>query len=103
MYRSKEERLVEKKLNSADADSETPRRLPHGTYVLHWPGCAQEGDQLLRKEWQWHDSRRRICSRHPLRSGPLDENTAAAVDGGDGSHGIHRVDLRSFCSHMPPR
>src|SRR5580704_1613050 len=49
MYRSKEERLVYKKLNSADADSETPRRLPHATYVLHRTGCSQAEDQLLRE------------------------------------------------------
>src|SRR5258708_1604163 len=40
------------------ADSETPRRLPHADYVLHRAGCSQEDDQLLRKGWQWHDSRR---------------------------------------------
>src|SRR5713226_8518 len=31
------------------ADSETPRRLPHATYVLHRAGCSQEDDQLLRE------------------------------------------------------
>src|SRR6266404_9277046 len=46
------------------ADSETPRRLPHADYVLHRAGCSQEDDQLLRKGWRWHDSRRRYDSRH---------------------------------------
>src|SRR5580765_6805076 len=95
MYRSEEERLVYKKLNSAPADSETPRRLPHGTYVLHRPGCAQAEDQLLRERWQWHDSRRRIASRHTHGPGPLDESIAATVECGDGSHDVHRLDLRS--------
>src|SRR6266404_9686595 len=52
------------KLNSADADSETPRRLPHGTYVLHRPGCSQAKDQLLCKGQRWQGVRRRIASRH---------------------------------------
>ena len=41
------------------------------------------------------DSLRGYDSRHPLGPGPLDENTAAALDRGDGSHGFHRLDLRS--------
>ncbi len=36
-------------------------------------------------------------------SGPLDEDSAAAVDRGDGSHHVYRVDLRSPASRMPPR
>jgi hypothetical protein len=44
------------KLNSADADSETPRRHPHGTYVLHRTGCSQAEDQLLRQRWPWHET-----------------------------------------------
>src|SRR6266852_1313951 len=51
---------------SDQADSETPRRLPHADYVLHRAGCSQEDDQLLREGWQWHDSRRRFSSRHTL-------------------------------------
>jgi hypothetical protein len=41
---------------SDQADSETPRRLPHATYVLHRTGCSQEDDQLLREGRQWRDS-----------------------------------------------
>src|ERR1700758_4622337 len=48
---------------SEQADSETPRRLPHATYVLHRPGCAQAQDQLLRERPAWCDSLRRIDSR----------------------------------------
>src|SRR5258708_25319306 len=79
---------------SDQADSETPRRLPHADYVLHRTGCAQEDDQLLREGWQWHDARRRYDPGHTFGPGPLDENIAAAVDRGDGSHGFYRVDLR---------
>ena len=35
------------KLNSADADSEAPRRLTQGGFALHRTGCSQEDDQLL--------------------------------------------------------
>src|SRR6266436_7101937 len=83
------------RLNSADADSETPRRLPHGSYVLHRTGCSQAKDQLLREGQQWQDLRRRIASRHTHGPGPLDENAATAVERGDGSDHVHRLDLRS--------
>src|ERR1700719_94898 len=82
------------KLNSADADSETPRRLPHGTYVLHRAGCSQAEDQLLREGQRWQGVLRRIALRHAPGPGRLDENTAAAVERGDGSDHVHRVDLR---------
>src|SRR5271154_1720745 len=48
---------------SEQADSETPRRLPHGTYVLHRTGCSQAEDQLLREGPQWPASRRRLAAR----------------------------------------
>src|SRR6266850_2437710 len=63
----------------------TPRRLPHADYVLHRVGCSEEDDQLLREGRQRRHSRRRYDSRHTLWPGPLDENTAAAVDSGDGA------------------
>src|SRR6266478_4012916 len=46
------------------ADSETPRRLLHGTSVLHRAGCSQAEDQLLRKGRHWQGLRRGIASRH---------------------------------------
>src|SRR5579862_3814727 len=102
MYRSEEERLVQKKLNSADADSETPRRLPHATYVLHRPGCSQAEDQLLREGRQRPDSRRGLDFRHTSGVGPLDAIASAAVERGNGSDDVHRLDLRSSqatCRH----
>src|ERR1700691_6006680 len=84
-----------KKLNSADADSETPRRLPHATYVLHWPGCSQAEDQLLREGRQRPDSRRGFDFRHTSGSGSLDAIAAAAVERSDGSDDVHGLDLRS--------
>src|SRR5215470_14467914 len=83
---------------SEPADSETPRRLPHADYVLHRTGCSQASDQLLRKGSEWPDLRRRVCSRNTPRSESVDENTAAAVDGGDGSDGLQRMDLRSLAT-----
>jgi hypothetical protein len=37
------------------ADPDTPRRLPHGTYVLHRPVCSQADHQLLHERQQWQD------------------------------------------------
>src|SRR4029077_8393203 len=51
---------------SDEADSETPRRLPHADYVLHRTGCAQEDDQLLREGREWPRLRRRLSSRHTI-------------------------------------
>src|ERR1700733_1171679 len=94
MYRSKAGALGVEKLNSADADSETPRRLPHATYVLHRTGCSQAQDQLLREGRQWPDSCRRIDFRHTSGAGPLDAIASAAVERGDGSDDVHGLDLR---------
>src|SRR5258708_1201266 len=82
-------------LNSATPLIQTqPRRLPHGKYVLHWLGCSQENDQLLREGWKRPDSCRRQDSSNALRPGPMDEDSPPAVDGSDGSHPLHRLDLR---------
>src|ERR1700722_6855063 len=80
------------------ADSETTKEAPHAEYVLHWPGCSQENDQLLREGRQRPHSRARHDSRHSIGPGPMDENPSAAVDGGDGSDPFHRLDLRSSAS-----
>src|SRR3984885_16268175 len=95
MYRSKAGALGVEKLNSADADSEIPRRLPHATYVLHRTGCSQAQDQLLREGRQWPDSRRGFDFRHASGPGPLDAIAPAAVERGDGSDDVHGLDLRS--------
>src|SRR5579862_9044984 len=70
---------------SDPADSETTKEAPHAEYVLHWPGCSQENDQLLREGRQRPHSLPGINSRHPTGPGSVDENTSAAVDGGDGT------------------
>src|SRR6516162_41932 len=55
-----------------------PRRLPHAKYVLHRFRCSQEKDQVLRKGWKRHRSRRRCHSRHTMGSGQMDEDASAA-------------------------
>jgi hypothetical protein len=47
---------------------------------------------------KWRDSRRRYDSRYPPGPGPLDENTAAAVDRSDGGYGFYGVDPRSLAA-----
>src|SRR5260370_61480 len=87
------------KLNSATAlIQRQPRRLPHAKYVLHRLGCSQEIDQLLREGCKWSDSCRRRDSCNTIRSGQMDEDSPTAVDGGDGSHPLHGLDLRSSAS-----
>src|SRR6266436_2613213 len=87
------------KLNSATAlIQRQPRRLLHAKYVLHRLGCSQENDQLLCEGWQRADSRVRRDSRHTIGLGPLDENSPATVDGGDGSDHLYGLDLRSSAS-----
>src|SRR6516164_2251758 len=72
-----------------------PRRLPHAEYVLPRTGCSQEKDQLLCEGWQRANSLAGHDSRHTIAPGPSDEDASAAVDSGDGSHPLHRLDLRS--------
>src|ERR1700733_2617130 len=95
MYRSKAGALGVEKLNSADADSETPRRLPHATYVLHRTGCSQAEDQLLREGRQRPDSRQRIDFRHTSGPGPLNASAVAAVERSNGGDHVQGLDLRN--------
>src|SRR5712692_8302299 len=86
-------------LNSATPPTQSqPRRLLDGQYVLHRPGCSQENDQLLREGWKRPDSRRGRDSRNTIRLEPLDEDSAEAVDGSDGSYPIHGMDLQPCAS-----
>jgi len=55
-----------KKLNSAEADSDTPRMLPDGTYVLDRAGCSQAEDQFLREGEWWQGVLRRIALSHAI-------------------------------------
>jgi transposase len=64
-------------------------------YVLRGAGRSQENDQLLRERRQRPYPPRRHHSRHSNGSGPMDEDPSAAVDGGHGSDGFYRLDLRS--------
>src|SRR5215470_13257955 len=77
------------------ADSQTTKEAPPCRDVLHRFGCSQEKDQLLRKGWKWQRSHRRCNSCHTIGPGQMDEDASAAVDSSDGSHYLHRLDLRS--------
>src|SRR3989442_12144690 len=91
------------KLNSATAlIQRQPRRLLHAKYVLHRLGCSQENDQILCEGWQRADSLAGGDSRHTIGLGPLDENSPATVDGGDGRDHLHGLDLRSSASAPTP-
>src|ERR1700694_6271864 len=80
---------------SDHVESETTKEAPHGKYVLHRLRRSQENDQLLREGCQRSDSCRRQDSSNTLRPGPVDEDSPPAVDGSDGRHHLHRLDLRS--------
>jgi hypothetical protein len=58
----------------------------------------KKNDQLLREGQQRPYPCRRRDSHNTIRSGHLDEETAAAVDGCDGSDYLHGLDLRSPAS-----
>src|SRR5258707_393552 len=80
---------------SDHVESETTKEAPHGKYVLHWLRRSQENDQLLREGCKRPNSRRRQDFGDTLRPGPVDEDSSPAVDGSNGSHHLHRLDLRS--------
>src|SRR6266705_4242091 len=68
------------------------------TYVLHRTGCSQEDDQLLRQGCERSGSQGRQGWGNAMGTGRLDEHASATLDGGDGSHHFHRLDLRSSTS-----
>jgi hypothetical protein len=47
----------------------TTTEAPHRTYVLHWAGCSQEDDQLLRQRCQRSDpSRGQDCRDYAIKT-----------------------------------
>src|SRR5213594_3404831 len=94
--KSSEERVVYKKAElNRNVDSENNHGGSSRTYVLHRAGCSQEDDQLLRQGCEWSSSPGRQAWGNAPRAGHLDENSAAALDGGDGGNDLPRLDLRS--------
>src|SRR5215467_6315179 len=98
MYRSRRSAWCTKAELSQRADSETTEEAPHGKYVLHRLRCSQESDQFLREGCERSNSRARPNPCHAQLPGPLDENPPWAVEGSNGSHHVHRLDLRSSAS-----
>src|SRR5208337_291355 len=101
MYRSGRSAWCTNAELSDPADSETTKEAPHGKYVLHRLRCSQEIDQLLRERCERSNSCARQDCCHALRPGRVDENASRAVDGSNGSHYVHGLDLRS--SEAPRR
>src|SRR5207244_4827020 len=88
-------RGVEKAELNGNVDSDNNHGGSSRTYVLHRAGCSQEDDQLLRQGCEWSSSPGRQAWGNAPRAGHLDENSAAALDGGDGGNDLHRLALRS--------
>src|SRR6266498_5005794 len=80
---------------SGDADSENNHGGSSRTYVLHRTGCSQEDDQLLRQGCERSGSPGRKSWCDTLGTGCVDEDSSAALDGGDGGNDFHWLDLRS--------
>src|SRR6266498_573278 len=88
-------RGVQKAELSGDADSENNHGGSSRTYVLHRTGCSQEDDQLLRQGCERSGSPGRKSWCDTLGTGCVDEDSSAALDGGDGGNDFHWLDLRS--------
>src|SRR5271166_3799926 len=67
---------------------------PHRDYVLHWTGCSQEDDQLLREGRSWPCAPGRLGWIDSPRTGWLDPDDAAAAHDRHGSDDLYLVDLR---------
>src|SRR5579864_620571 len=91
-------RGVEKAELNGNVDSDNDHGGSSKTYVLHWTRCSQEDDQLLRQGCKRSGAPGRQGWGNAMGTGRLDEHASATLDGGDGSHDFHRLDLRSSTS-----
>src|SRR5437879_8611996 len=91
-------RGLEKAELNGNVDSENNHGGSSRTYVLHWTGCSQEDDQLLRQGCQRSGSPGRPGRSNTLGTGRLDEDASATLGGGHGSNDFHRLELRSSTS-----
>src|SRR5205814_5282917 len=87
-------RGVEKAELNGNVDSDYDHGGSSRTYVLHRARSSQEDDQLLRQGCERSGSPGRQGWGNATGTGRLDEHTSATLDGGDGSHDFHRLDLR---------
>ena len=83
------------RLNSAEADSETTKEAPlrDSMYYMAWTFTRRR--LAIASRIRAENLRRRRDFGHASRSGRLDEWSTATLDSGDGSHHVHRLDLRS--------
>src|SRR5438128_4859580 len=86
MLSQRRARGIEKAELNGNVDSDNNHGGSSRTYVLHRTGCSQEDDQLLRQGCEWSSSPGRQAWGNAPRAGHLDENSAAALDGGDGGN-----------------
>src|ERR1700760_4595059 len=98
-----EEPVVLHRLNSATTlIQRTTTEAPDDDYELYRIGRSQEDDQLLREGREWPDTAGRQDQVNPTRAGLLDEDSAPAVDRGDGGDDLQRLDLRSPAAACHP-
>src|SRR5215470_2070889 len=86
---------------NGNVDSENDHGGSPRTHVLHRTRCSQENDQLLRQGCERADSSRWQDRCNKTRTRHLDEDSPTALDGGDGSNDLHRLDLRSPIAACP--
>src|SRR5437867_7428711 len=91
-------RGVEKAELNGNVDSDNNHGGSSRTYVLHRARCSQEDDQLLRQGCERAGSPGRQGWGNAMGTGRLDDQASATLDGGHGSHDVHRLDLRSSTS-----
>src|SRR5438045_8772387 len=88
-------RGIEKAELNGNVDSDNNHGGSSRTYVLHRTRCSQEDHQLLCQGWERSGAPGRQGWGNAMGTGRLDEHDSATLDGGDGSHDFHRLDLRS--------
>src|SRR6266513_3069681 len=91
-------RGVKKAELNGNVDSDYDHGGSSRTYVLHRTRCSREDDQLLRQRCERSSSPGRQGWGNTRGTGRLDAYPSATLDGGDGSHDFHRLDLRSSTS-----
>src|SRR5207253_8073079 len=94
-------RGVEKAELNETVDSDNNHGGSSRTYVLHRARCSQEDDQPLRQGCERSGSPGRQGRGNAMGTRRLHEHASATLDGGDGSHDLHWLDLRSSTSTRP--
>jgi hypothetical protein len=91
-------RGVKKAELNGNVDSDYDHGGSSRTYVLHRARCSQEDDQLLHQGCERSGAAGRQGWGNTMGTGRLDAYASTTLDGGNGSHDFHRLDLRSSTS-----